>query len=115
MTCARSRPSSTRTSPPVRARRRSRRWRGAARWARRWRAPASGSRRAAWSPPEEHAGAIAAGRQEMERRLAYLGTLGNNAPFVGLFRTVIGVILAFEELGRAGGAARTVRSPPPAS
>jgi biopolymer transport protein ExbB len=49
--------------------------------------------------------AIAAERQEMERRLAYLGTLGNNAPFVGLFGTVIGVILAFEELGRAGGAA----------
>jgi biopolymer transport protein ExbB len=49
--------------------------------------------------------AIAAERQEMERHLGYLGTLGNNAPFVGLFGTVIGVILAFEELGRAGGAA----------
>lgn len=48
--------------------------------------------------------AIAAERQGLERRLAYLGTLGNNAPFVGLFGTVIGVILAFEELGRAGAA-----------
>lgn len=35
----------------------------------------------------------------LEKRLAYLGTLGNNAPFVGLFGTVIGVIQAFEELG----------------
>ncbi|HET6281396.1 MAG TPA: MotA/TolQ/ExbB proton channel family protein [Polyangia bacterium] len=35
----------------------------------------------------------------LEKRLAYLGTLGNNAPFIGLFGTVIGVIQAFEELG----------------
>ncbi len=38
-------------------------------------------------------------REELERRLAFLGTLGNNAPFIGLFGTVIGVIGAFEELG----------------
>jgi biopolymer transport protein ExbB len=38
-------------------------------------------------------------RESLERRLAYLGTLGNNAPFIGLFGTVIGVIEAFEELG----------------
>jgi biopolymer transport protein ExbB len=38
-------------------------------------------------------------RERLQQRLAYLGTLGNNAPFVGLFGTVIGVILAFEELG----------------
>ena len=37
----------------------------------------------------------------LEARLAYLGTLGNNAPFIGLFGTVIGVILAFNELGKA--------------
>jgi biopolymer transport protein ExbB len=43
-------------------------------------------------------------RKRLEARLAYLGTLGNNAPFVGLLGTVIGIILAFEELGRAGGA-----------
>ena len=40
-------------------------------------------------------------RQRLEARLAYLGTLGNNAPFVGLFGTVIGIIQAFEELGHA--------------
>jgi len=39
-------------------------------------------------------------RSRLERGLAYLGTLGNNAPFIGLFGTVIGVIGAFEELGR---------------
>jgi len=38
-------------------------------------------------------------RSQLEKRLAYLGTLGNNAPFIGLFGTVIGVIQAFEELG----------------
>jgi biopolymer transport protein ExbB len=53
------------------------------------------------------AAAIATERKLLERRLAYLGTLGNNAPFVGLFGTVIGVILAFEELGRASGVAGT--------
>ena len=37
---------------------------------------------------------------KLERRLAYLGTLGNNAPFVGLFGTVIGVVQAFEVLGK---------------
>jgi biopolymer transport protein ExbB len=43
--------------------------------------------------------AIALERGRLERWLAYLGTLGNNAPFIGLFGTVIGVIGAFEELG----------------
>jgi biopolymer transport protein ExbB len=41
---------------------------------------------------------------KLERRLAFLGTLGNNAPFIGLFGTVIGVVQAFEALGRQGGA-----------
>ena len=53
-------------------------------------------------------------RKALEARLAYLGTLGNNAPFVGLFGTVIGIILAFEELSRAtaagNGAASQVAS-----
>ena len=40
-------------------------------------------------------------REHLDRRLAYLGTLGNNAPFIGLFGTVIGVIEAFEELGHS--------------
>ena len=45
-------------------------------------------------------------RQEHERYLVVLGTLGNNAPFIGLFGTVIGVIKAFDDLRKnaAGGA-----------
>lgn len=42
---------------------------------------------------------VALEREQLDKRLAYLGTLGNNAPFIGLFGTVIGVIQAFEELG----------------
>jgi len=47
-------------------------------------------------------GAAALQRMKLERRLAFLGTLGNNAPFIGLFGTVIGVVKAFEELGKQG-------------
>jgi biopolymer transport protein ExbB/biopolymer transport protein TolQ len=38
-------------------------------------------------------------RKELERGMNLLGTLGNNAPFVGLLGTVIGVIKAFNQLG----------------
>lgn len=44
--------------------------------------------------------AAALQKMKLERRLAFLGTLGNNAPFIGLFGTVIGVVKAFEELGK---------------
>lgn len=44
-------------------------------------------------------------RSFLERRLVFLGTLGNNAPFIGLFGTVIGVILAFDALGAETAAA----------
>src|SRR3954462_3145921 len=39
---------------------------------------------------------------ELERGLNLLGTLGNNAPFVGLLGTVLGVIMAFSALGSSG-------------
>jgi biopolymer transport protein ExbB len=45
-------------------------------------------------------GAKALQRMKLERRLAFLGTLGNNAPFIGLFGTVIGVVQAFEGLAK---------------
>jgi biopolymer transport protein ExbB len=45
--------------------------------------------------------AVALERGRLEKRLAFLGTVGSNAPFVGLFGTVIGIIHAFEELGHA--------------
>jgi biopolymer transport protein ExbB len=47
------------------------------------------------------AGAAALQRMKLEKRLVYLGTLGNNAPFVGLLGTVIGIVQAFDELGKA--------------
>jgi biopolymer transport protein ExbB/TolQ len=47
-------------------------------------------------------------RKVTERGLLFLGTLGNNAPFIGLFGTVLGIVTAFKELGattgNAGGA-----------
>lgn len=44
-------------------------------------------------------------RLEYERRLAFLGTLGNNAPFIGLLGTVLGIIRAFADLAAHPGAA----------
>lgn len=40
-------------------------------------------------------------RKEFESGLVFLGTLGNNAPFVGLFGTVLGIIVSFRELASA--------------
>src|SRR6187551_3209464 len=37
-------------------------------------------------------------RQEQESHLVVLGTLGNNAPFIGLFGTVLGIIAALARL-----------------
>jgi biopolymer transport protein ExbB len=51
------------------------------------------------------AGTIERVRIEYEIRLAFLGTLGNNAPFIGLFGTVLGIIRAFFDLSRNPGAA----------
>ena len=42
-------------------------------------------------------------RLTMEKNLAFLGTLGNNAPFVGLLGTVIGIVRAFRELSASTG------------
>ncbi len=39
----------------------------------------------------------------MERNLAFIGTVGNNAPFVGLLGTVIGIIRAFQALDESQG------------
>jgi biopolymer transport protein ExbB/TolQ len=38
-------------------------------------------------------------RPAYERGLGFLGTLGANAPFLGLFGTVVGIIKAFADLG----------------
>jgi biopolymer transport protein ExbB len=56
---------------------------------------------------ETMASAKARLRMDLERNLGVLGTLGNNAPFIGLFGTVLGIIKAFADLARnqTGGAA----------
>lgn len=46
--------------------------------------------------------AIAEARPAYERGLSFLGTLGNNAPFLGLFGTVVGIIRAFSDLAVGG-------------
>jgi len=49
---------------------------------------------------------LATKRQEerlmMERNLGVLGTMGNIAPFIGLFGTVVGIIKAFRDLALSG-------------
>jgi biopolymer transport protein ExbB/TolQ len=48
-------------------------------------------------------GAAQLAKLRMEKRLAFLGTLGSNAPFLGLLGTVIGIVRAFHELNGAAG------------
>src|SRR5262245_8249056 len=55
-------------------------------------------RRGAAAAQEAMAAAVGLQRARMEKRLLVLGTVGNNAPFVGLLGTVIGVVGAFDEL-----------------
>jgi biopolymer transport protein ExbB len=56
---------------------------------------------------ESMASAKARLRLDLERNLGILGTLGNNAPFIGLFGTVLGIIKAFADLARNQAAGAT--------
>src|SRR5690606_15485150 len=49
-------------------------------------------------------GASQNARLELERFLPFLGTVGSNAPFVGLLGTVVGIIGAFQQLDQSRGA-----------
>lgn len=60
------------------------------------------ARRGLGAAREAMVGALSLQRQRLERRLSFLGTLGANAPFIGLFGTVIGIVMAFDALARAG-------------
>jgi biopolymer transport protein TolQ len=68
---------------------------------------------------EKHLQALArhigwAGSREglrLERGLNFLATTGSAAPFIGLFGTVIGIINAFHDIGRAGTASLAVVAP----
>jgi biopolymer transport protein ExbB len=57
--------------------------------------------RGAHAVGEAMASAKARERLQLESRLAVLGTLGSNAPFIGLLGTVLGIIVASHELSQA--------------
>lgn len=61
------------------------------------RALASSDRGAA-AVEEVMQGVLSMERMRMERGLTFLGTVGSNAPFIGLFGTVLGIIRAFRDL-----------------
>ena len=68
---------------------------------------------------EKHLQALArhigwAGSREglrLERGLNFLATTGSSAPFIGLFGTVVGIINAFHDIGKAGTASLAVVAP----
>jgi biopolymer transport protein ExbB len=53
---------------------------------------------------------LARERPRYERFLSFLGTLGANTPFIGLFGTVLGIIKAFADLGATGDKGAEVQS-----
>lgn len=55
------------------------------------------------------AGLMGLEKLKLERGIALLGTIGNNAPFIGLLGTVLGIVKAFHDLGKnVGGGADVV-------
>jgi biopolymer transport protein ExbB len=56
-------------------------------------------------------GALVREIERYDKSLWYLATLGNNAPFIGLFGTVLGVIMAFDAMGQGGGDQAAVMGP----
>ena len=55
-------------------------------------------------------GALGVEKLRYEKGLSILATIGSNAPFIGLFGTVMGVIMAFDQLRNADMAADTGQS-----
>lgn len=47
----------------------------------------------------------------LEQRFSFLATLGANAPFIGLFGTVVGILQAFDALGKATANASNAMAP----
>ena len=62
----------------------------------------------AHSVEEAMKSALVIERGVFEKNLIVLSTMGNNAPFIGLLGTVLGVIKAFHDLGTAGSAGVSV-------
>jgi biopolymer transport protein ExbB/TolQ len=46
-------------------------------------------------------------RRQMESGVSFLGTVGANAPFLGLTGTVLGILIAFNKFAQAGGKGST--------
>ena len=67
--------------------------------------------RGAHAMEESMTGYMLGQKQKLDHGLMILGTLGNNAPFIGLFGTVLGIIIAFRDLALnpQGGAAVVMR------
>ncbi len=52
--------------------------------------------------------ALAAESLRLSAHLSIVGTIGNLAPFIGLFGTVLGIIRAFRDIGQVGAAGPAV-------
>jgi biopolymer transport protein ExbB len=66
-----------------------------------------------WGAPrdvvEEHMeAALSSEGLRLSARLGIVGTIGNIAPFIGLFGTVLGIIRAFRDIGQVGAAGPAV-------
>ena len=58
-----------------------------------------------WALEDVYKAAVERERLRYEQRVGFLATLGSNAPFIGLFGTVLGIIGAFADLGAAAAGA----------
>jgi biopolymer transport protein ExbB/TolQ len=67
--------------------------------------------RGAQAMEESMIGYLIGHKTKLDQGLMILGTLGNNAPFIGLFGTVLGIIIAFHDLALnpQGGASVVMR------
>ena len=50
-------------------------------------------------------------RNNLEKMTTFLATTGSTAPFIGLFGTVWGILLAFQKIGATGQASLSVVGP----
>lgn len=46
-------------------------------------------------------------KPKLERSLGFLATVGSNAPYIGLFGTVLGIMKSFHDLAQSSGAGQT--------
>lgn len=63
------------------------------------------------SAKEAMAAESVAQRRDLEKRFSFLATLGANAPFIGLFGTVVGILQAFDALGASHGGGASALAP----